>query len=342
MLTFQLQRDEAAQVDALVRSLTGRYGSIESADLHRESRTYAQELPVRLRRALNDYRGAERSGVLVISGWTVDDGELGPTPEDWRRKSVPSATLRHDVMFFLMAALLGDPIAWATQQDGLIMHDVFPMRGFEHEQIGWGSEETLVWHTEDAFHPLRTDYLGLMCLRNPDGVETTVADVADVDVDGRTRALLAQEQFLIVPDEAHRAGADAADDSGDARVARLRRRSVERVERAFDTPEPVAVLFGDPDSPYVRIDPHYMRAPESVPAREALAAFTEAIDAAMSGVVLRPGDIVFLDNYRVVHGRKPFRARFDGTDRWLRRLNVARDLRKSRASRLTAESRVIY
>lgn len=62
----------------------------------------------------------------------------------------------------------------------------------------------------------------------------------------------------------------------------------------------------------------------------------------MGGVALNPGDIAFIDNYRVVHGRKPFQARFDGTDRWLRRLNITRDLRKSRHARLTAESRVIY
>ena len=68
----------------------------------------------------------------------------------------------------------------------------------------------------------------------------------------------------------------------------------------------------------------------------------EAIDVAMKEVVLKPGDAVFVDNYRMVHGRKPFKARFDGTDRWLRRLNVARDLRKSRDSRPSARSRVIY
>lgn len=62
----------------------------------------------------------------------------------------------------------------------------------------------------------------------------------------------------------------------------------------------------------------------------------------MSGVVLTPGDICFLDNYQVVHGRKPFQARFDGTDRWLRRLNIARDLRRSREYRLSADSRVVH
>jgi len=35
-------------------------------------------------------------------------------------------------------------------------------------------------------------------------------------------------------------------------------------------------------------------------------------------------------------------ANYDGTDRWLKRINLTRDLRKSRASRLTADSRIIY
>ena len=62
----------------------------------------------------------------------------------------------------------------------------------------------------------------------------------------------------------------------------------------------------------------------------------------MTGIALTPGDICVIDNYKAVHGRKPFRARFDGTDRWLRRLNMARDLRRSREFRLDARSRVIY
>jgi alpha-ketoglutarate-dependent taurine dioxygenase len=58
--------------------------------------------------------------------------------------------------------------------------------------------------------------------------------------------------------------------------------------------------------------------------------------------VLEPGDFCFIDNFQAVHGRKPFKARFDGTDRWLRRINVVRDLRKSRDSRLSAAGRVLY
>ncbi|MFI1430557.1 guanitoxin biosynthesis L-enduracididine beta-hydroxylase GntD [Streptomyces lydicus] len=341
MLTHHLQDDDVAAIEAVADELSRRYDTVESTEFQAESRLYADELPRRVRRALHEYRSTEKSGILVVSGLSVDDAALGETPADRRHKPVPSTSLRQDIAFYLIANLLGDPIGWATQQDGFIMHDVYPVQGFEHEQIGWGSEETLTWHTEDAFHPLRTDYLGLMCLRNPDGVETTACDIADVVLDGETREVLSQERFRILPDDAHRiAGGQAGDES--ARERELRERSRQRVASAMESPEPVAVLFGDPDAPYLRIDPHYMQGVQGEAEQQALDTIGAAIDDAMSGVVLSPGDIVFIDNYRVVHGRKPFRARFDGTDRWLRRLNVARDLRKSREARLAAHTRVIY
>jgi enduracididine beta-hydroxylase len=34
-------------------------------------------------------------------------------------------------------------------------------------------------------------------------------------------------------------------------------------------------------------------------------------------------------------------ARYDGTGRWLKRINIARDLRKSRAFRVSSDSRII-
>ncbi|MFJ8628654.1 guanitoxin biosynthesis L-enduracididine beta-hydroxylase GntD [Kitasatospora sp. NPDC093550] len=340
MISVRLTGDEVSAVEAIADELAQRYDTVESTAFQRESRTHAQELPRRLRAELNEFRLAERSGTLVVSGLRVEDAALGATPSERRGKPAPSPSLRQDIAFFLIGSVLGDPIGWATQQDGLIMHDVYPVRSHENDQIGWGSAETLSWHTEDAFHPLRTDYLGLMCLRNPDGVETTVADIADVELDEETRAALSEPRFRILPDDAHRGGAQPAGAAD--REERLRRRALDRVERALEQPDPLAVLFGDPDDPYLVIDPYYMQGVHGDEEQRVLDAAGAAIDRALTGVVLEPGDIVFLDNYRVVHGRKPFRARYDGTDRWLRRLNIARDLRKSREYRLSASSRVIY
>jgi alpha-ketoglutarate-dependent taurine dioxygenase len=58
-------------------------------------------------------------------------------------------------------------------------------------------------------------------------------------------------------------------------------------------------------------------------------------------VILQPGDIYFIDNFRAVHGRKPFKANYDGNDRWLKRINITRDLRKSRTYRSNPTSRII-
>jgi alpha-ketoglutarate-dependent taurine dioxygenase len=50
-------------------------------------------------------------------------------------------------------------------------------------------------------------------------------------------------------------------------------------------------------------------------------------------VVLEPGDLLVVDNTVAVHGRSPFPARYDGTDRWLQRAFVVADLAPSAAVR---------
>jgi hypothetical protein len=42
-----------------------------------------------------------------------------------------------------------------------------------------------------------------------------------------------------------------------------------------------------------------------------------------------------------VHGRDVFTPRYDGTDRWLKRVKVARNLRVSRALRDSTDSRIV-
>jgi alpha-ketoglutarate-dependent taurine dioxygenase len=105
--------------------------------------------------------------------------------------------------------------------------------------------------------------------------------------------------------------------------------------------EKLAVFFGDRNSAYIRIDPYFMETPNDLAARLALNALAAMIDRLLYEIILEPGDFCFIDNYKAVHGRRPFRARFDGTDRWLKRLNITRDLRKSRGLRAATLSRII-
>jgi hypothetical protein len=68
-------------------------------------------------------------------------------------------------------------------------------------------------------------------------------------------------------------------------------------------------------------------------AEDVLVAVRSAIDELTTHVVLERGDLLVVDNNVAIHGRTPFKARFDGTDRWLQRSFVVTDLAPSAAER---------
>jgi len=236
-----------------------------------------------------------------------------------------------------MGSLLGDCIGWATQQEGHLVHDILPIKGMEHEQLGSGSEELLWWHTEDAFHSFRGDYLGMLCLRNPDAVPTTFAPLDGMALDPAHQRLLFEPRYTIRPDESHLrkniSDAGRIDDALDG--------SYHRIEEMNSSPEKIAIFHGDVQAPYARIDPYFMDPVADPEAQSALDALIADIGGRIHNVALAGGDFCFIDNFQSVHGRAPFKARYDGKDRWLKRINVARDLRKSRAARQSPSSRVI-
>jgi len=250
----------------------------------------------------------------MIAGYPVDDSKIGKTPGHWRKGAGTSSTIEEEVFLNLCGALLGDAIAWSHQRDGLICQDLVPIEGHRDEMLGSGSERELVWHTEDARYPYRGDYIGLMCLRNPDAVPTTFASIDEVQLDPSQVEVLFEPRFVFRPDPSHPTDSEW---------------------------EKASVLFGDPKSPYICFDPYSMDRPEIEEARLAMEYLIRAIDENLTGVTLLPGECLFIDNYKAVHGRSSFKARFDGTDRWLKRINIARDLRKSRDIRKAPASRVI-
>jgi Fe(II)/alpha-ketoglutarate-dependent arginine beta-hydroxylase len=328
---LSLDDSELKAIGRLLDSVSARYRSVTDPRFLLDAPVLAHDLPIRIRRFLNDFR-REEPGAAIIAGQLAAEGHPGPTPVHWNAFPDTSPSLRHEMLLVLYTSLLGDIIGWATQQDGRLVHDVLPIRGHEQEQLGSGSETLLTWHTEDAFHHYRSDYVVLSCLRNPYQAATTVGNIDDIRLDPADVDVLFQERFIIRPDQSHLARNNSPGSGG----------SFAAIDELNDSPEPVAVLFGAPDRPYVRADPYFMEvAAGDTAAAAALARFCTAMDEQIKDVVLVPGEYCFLDNLKVVHGRRPFHARFDGSDRWLKRVCVARDLRKSRDSRTGLLSQVI-
>jgi Fe(II)/alpha-ketoglutarate-dependent arginine beta-hydroxylase len=334
--------EEISALKNLLAEVTTQYTSVERPDFLKEAALIAHQMPKRISRFFNDFKQLELpSGACVITGYPVDDQKIGPTPAHWKVRPEISPALEAEMLFVLLGSLLGDPIGWATQQRGYILHEVIPIREDENAQISTGSLQTIWWHNEDAFHPYRGDYVGLMCLRNPKRVPTTFASIDMIELDPKIKEILFEPHFVIRPDASHAPKNNGnghvhdhgIDDFGEIAYAQIQRLQV-------DSPK-LSVLYGDPDSPYLRLDPYFMDPLGDDEAQFALNSLIHAIDACLAEVVLQPGDCLFIDNYRSVHGRKPFKASYDGTDRWLKRINITRDLRKSRAARHSCTSRII-
>ncbi|MEV6395105.1 guanitoxin biosynthesis L-enduracididine beta-hydroxylase GntD [Streptomyces sp. NPDC051907] len=287
----------------------------------------AHEIPVRVKAQLTGFRLTGRPyGGLLLANLPVDEALAGPTPTAYTDDPAGREAERASALLMLLGSLLGDPVSYMTQQRGRMVLDLFPIAGHEEQQLGSSSTGNLEWHNEDAFHPLRADWIMLLSLRNHDKVPTTFAPVQDIELDARTRELLFEEHYVILPDDSHTVAFNSTTTgiAADSQTVD----AFQQIAEMHEKPRRTAVLSGSPEAPAICIDPAFMPGElhEGAPA-EALKALVRGIDAGLRDVVVAPGELMIIDNKRAVHGRRPFTARYDGTDRWLRRLNVLADLR---------------
>ena len=323
MLELTITAEESQEIRNLVAGISTAHKIIDSPEFLDKATPLSHQLPKRLCEIVNEFRLRDDGyGVMVIRGFPIDDEKIGPTPSTWRDRSNPSRTHEEELFLALCGTLLGDLVSWSSEQNGYLVHDVLPIKEFEKSQLGWSSDVDMIVHVEEAFSPYCPDYLLLMCMRNPESIGTTINTVADLDLDKLDLDALFGENFIVRPDHAHLEG------------------EITREEEAKNPPK-TAIFFGDRRAPYIRLDPPYMEANGNGRARDALESLLREVRAKRTHLRLHPGEIAVIDNFRAVHGREPFKARYDGTDRWLKRVKVTRDLRKSRASRSSATSRTI-
>ncbi|MGW0966570.1 TauD/TfdA family dioxygenase [Streptomyces sp. NPDC002516] len=294
----------AAELTAVASELLADHGSASSPEL-------LTALPGACARLSEEVHDAMRpadtaDGLFVLRGLSPDDAELGLTPRHW--STAEDAGALWDVVLLLVSAVMGTPIAWDGQQDGRFVHNIVPSPGHETEQTGASSSVLLSPHTEDAFHPGRAHLLLLCCMRNHDRIATTAAGIrravlADGDIEQLQRPVVP-----ILPDDAY-----------------------EQAQRFSGRPAPVPTLFSAPDGPTLRFDPAYTPVEEADDAwRAAYRRLEDELARVSVAVSLEPGDVLVVDNDLVVHGRVPFRARYDGTDRWLKRASVRVEGRPTR------------
>ncbi|MGW1728654.1 TauD/TfdA family dioxygenase [Streptomyces sp. NPDC002306] len=299
-----LDAGDAGELSAVAAELLADHGSATSPDLLDALPEACARLSEGVHYALRPVDTAD--GLFVLRGLRLDDAGLGPTPGHW--STAADAGALWDVVLLLISALMGTPIAWDGQQDGRFVHNIVPSPGHESEQTGASSSALLAPHTEDAFHPGRAHLLLLCCMRNHDDIATTAASIRRTALADSDIRQLQRPVVPILPDDAY-----------------------EQARQFSGRPTPVPTLFDTPEGLTLRFDPAYTPLVDADDAwREAYRRLEDELARVSVAVSLEPGDVLVVDNDIVVHGRVPFRARYDGTDRWLKRASARVEGRPTR------------
>ena len=272
-----------------------------------EAALAARDLPVEVDAALVDFADhSHPSGAILLRG--IDVGDLPPTPTAPDEVVDKDATT--ELALLTVARRMGQPVGYGPEHGGRIVQNLVPTAATADLQMSTSSRSNLLFHTETAFHPHRPRHLALLCLRGNPEAHTTLASIDDIV------ARLPAETVEIMRQPRFRTSVDASFLDG----------------RMDEYGEPHVLLSGTDDEPTFVFDADLTIGIDA-DAERVVHAVTVAIEAATTSVVLEPGDLLLIDNNRAVHGRSPFTARFDGTDRWLQRAFIVADLAPSASDR---------
>lgn len=229
----------------------------------------------------------------------IDVGHVSPTPNTICLKS----SHLHGVYqkLYAYASRYGFPISYAQEQEGNIIQNIFPIQKTETQQISTSSKTELGLHTETAFHPYKPTTVLLLCLRGDPEAVTTYAYVDEIvkHITPMMLNTLTQPWFTTSIDESFR-----TEGQPDMELTC----SILREEVCGLNP-----LYE------ITYDEALMKA-TNAQAEEALNELREAIKKCTQKIVLDTGDLLVINNKTTIHGRRPFQARYDGTDRWVQRM----------------------
>jgi alpha-ketoglutarate-dependent taurine dioxygenase len=257
--------------------------------------------------ALVDFADAGHpSGALLIRNVPV--GALPPTPPSPKTPTLKDRTSEFAVL--CAARRLGQPVGYLPEHGGDLVQNIVPTAVAADRQVSTSSKVELMYHTEAAFHPHRPRFLLLLCLRGDPTAATTLSSIVQLArrLPSSVVDVLFQPRFRIGVDESYLEG------------------------RTSPLSDPMPVLSGDRQQPNMVFDADLMIGTDRA-AEAALQCLSAEVAQCHASVVLEPGDLLVVDNAAAVHGRSPFRARYDGTDRWLQRSFVVADLAPSSGER---------
>lgn len=333
-----IHANEISVFEELIADLKSSFKSVEQAYFADCCQLIAHELPIRIRKLFNDFRNQRlNNGYMVLEGFPIDDVNIGDTPQHWDSPWINPMTLREEIFQCLISSALGDIFGWLTQENGRFLRHIVPIEKDRFEQLGGSSDVILLWHIEEAFHPMRADMMTLMCYRNNEKAMTNICSLADLEIPEDYWTILSQPRFTIQPDKSH------LPENNKSNMWQLDEAHFKKIKSFMENPNPVAVLNGCKGNEQLLIDEAFMEAlPGDFEAKEALDWLHKHMTERKHAIVMKPGEILLIDNRVTVHGRSSYVPHYGPKARWLRRVNITTDLTKSYQWKNSPYGRVIF
>lgn len=196
----------------------------------------------------------------------------------------------------------GIPVGYDREKNGSIVQNIIPDRKLQDVQISSSSAVALQMHTETAFHPYKPDWIILGCVKGDKKAKTLYATMDEIlyELDESTVWELRNADFTTRVDASFRLNGE---------------------------PDKIVVvrpIVGAGDW-FLTYDADLME-PLTPHAKAAFSKLAKAIKKRTRSVVLEAGDVMVINNRTTVHGRNSFAARYDGSDRWLKRILLREEM----------------
>ena len=251
-------------------------------------------VPDRLLKAVNNLHLCEE-GYILIRDVCIKDTKNIPTPPD-NKQHIGERTNIAKVQGFING-LLGEMVAYEAEGEGYLYQDMVPNRALANTQTSLSSGVELEVHTEQAFSDLKPDYLSLACIRgNPEAKtyifhkNTLIKNMSREKVEK-----LYEPLWMIGVDQSFKMDKQFEFVNGDVRG-------------------PIPII--DRKTGYLVFDQDLMYG-ITEDAEELKREIINLYRAYKREIVLEEGDILIIDNRHMVHGRSPFKPRYDGKDRFI-------------------------
>ncbi|HEU4599513.1 MAG TPA: TauD/TfdA family dioxygenase [Solirubrobacterales bacterium] len=315
MSLSEQERDEIATAldHGLLSDEEWATSAFGSTDFFDEAEIAEGVLPPSARAALAELRRGELDTV-VIRGLPHDDVNAVVRADEG--DEVPPA--RGHAFVATVVRRLGFEYSYAKEKEGALVHNIFPTQKGATTQSNESWKVDLSLHTENAFHPLRPDFVVLYCVRTPKAPPAThLSQLRDIlpRLTDEEIAILREPRFTIKVVDSFLAGGEEG--------VRL----------------PLSILDGGNRALKVRWHENIRGIDKQ--AENAIASFSTAAKAAAQAVRLQPGDLLAFGNETCLHGRDKFDANMDGNGRWLLRSYVRRDLSQLLQFTIASQPRAI-